>query len=201
MARLTRKPKDPNGRHIRVYATLLDTPAWRCLGWSARALFVDLRTSLNGTNNGNISATLSVLKHRGWASSKTLASALYELRALGFLVVTREGGLKQGTRVPTLYRFTDLEVFEFPKVGVQATTATHDYAHFKNLADAQQALRDGIDRLRAEGRKKQLRKENPPVPIVNRIASAREPLEASIASERKQGERASVPKGNRGIRQ
>jgi len=117
---------------------------------------------VTGTNNGNISAALSDLKHRGWASSKTLARALYELRALGFIAVTREGGFKQGTRVPTLYRFTDLEVYEQPKLGVQPVKATHDYARFENLADARKALRDGLDQLRAEGRKKQVPKKKSP---------------------------------------
>jgi hypothetical protein len=44
-----------------------------------------MRASLGKTNNGDISATLSVLKYRGWTSPTTLASALYELQALGFL--------------------------------------------------------------------------------------------------------------------
>lgn len=189
-----RKPTDPNGRHIRVYVTLLNSPAWRCLGWSARALHVDLRASVGATNNGNISAALSDLKHRGWASSKTLAGALYELRALGFIAVTREGGFKQGTRVPTLYRFTDLEVHEHSKLGVQPIKATHDYLKFETLADARKALQDGTEQLRAAGRAKQkkslFRKETG-------SGSLSEPEAALIASERKQGKRASLPKGNR----
>lgn len=199
-----RKPSDPNGRHVRIYCTLLDSPAWRCLGWSARALFLDLRSKLTATNNGNLAAVLTGergLKHRGWASSKTLAGALYELRALGFLAVTREGGLKQGTRVPTLYRFTDVETFEQPRDGVQATRATHDYRAFETVAQAEQALRDGVERLRAEGRAKQTPKKNPPVPKVNPIASESEAMTRFIASERKQGRRSSLPKGNRGILQ
>ncbi|MDT3680437.1 MAG: hypothetical protein ROZ64_16575 [Burkholderiaceae bacterium] len=156
---------------------------------------------MGATNNGNISAALSDLKHRGWASSKTLARALYELRALGFLAVTREGGFKQGTRVPTLYRFTDLEVFEQPKLGVQPVKATHDYLRHESVTDARKALHDGLDQLRAEGRKKQIPKKNLPVPKGNRIASESEPIAPFIASERKQGKRASLPKGNREILQ
>lgn len=195
-----RKPRDPNGRHIRVYATLLDSPAWRCLASSAKALFVDLRTFLNGSNNGNISAALSLLKHKGWASSKTLSRALYELRALGFLVVTREGGLKQGTRVPTLYRFTDLEVYEHSKICVQPYKATHDYLRFETAADARQGLREGLARLHDEGRRKQIPKKSP-VPKGNRIASEREPIAPFIASVREQGNRPSLPNGNMEIRQ
>lgn len=198
MARL--KPRDPKGRFVRVYVTLLDSPAWRCLRSSAKALFVDLRASVNGFNNGNISATLSQLKHKGWSSSQTLSGALYELRALGFLAVTREGGLKQGTRVPTLYRFTDLEVFEQPTLGVQSCRETHDYSRFTTVAHARQALREGVERLRDEGRRRQTPKKSP-VPNGNRIASEREPRAPFIASVTEQGDRSSLPKGNTEIRQ
>ena len=196
----SRKPADPNGRHIRVYTSLLNSPAYRCLNYASKALYVDLRAAVTGTNNGNISAALSDLKHRGWSSRQCLARALYELRSLGFLAVTREGGLKQGTRVPTLYRFTDMEVFEQPKVGVQPCKATHDYMRFETVAAAEVALREGVEQLRAEGRKKQFPKKSP-VPKGNRIGSEREPIDGFIGSEREQGNRASVPKGNRGTLQ
>ena len=153
---------------------------------------------MNGSNNGNISAALSQLKHKGWSSSRTLAGALYELRALGFIAVTREGGLKQGTRVPTLYRFTDLEVYELPKLGVQLCKATHDYLRFETVTAARQGLQEGLERLRIEGRKKQIPKKSP-VPNVNGIASEREPIARFIASERQQGDGVSLPKGNREI--
>lgn len=193
-----RKPIDPNGRHARVYFKVLSSNAWRCLGWPARALYCDLRASLNGFNNGNISAALSDRKHRGWSSSQTLSRALYELRALGFVAVTREGGLKQGTRVPTLYRFTDLDAYELPKVGVQPCKATHDYLRFESFAAAEQALQEGLERLRAEGRKKQLSKKFP-VPLRNRVASETERIARFIGSETEQRDRVSVPKRNRKI--
>jgi hypothetical protein len=157
------KHSDPNGRHIRVYVDLLNTPAWRALGFSAKALFIDLRASVQATNNGNISAALSLMKHKGWTAPTTLAKALYELRVLGFIAVTVEGGLRQGTRVPSLYRFTDLDVFEQPKIGVQAIKATHDYRNFETVREAEQALTVGLEKLQAEGRKKQQTKKKSPV--------------------------------------
>lgn len=184
---MAKKPHDPNGRHVRVYVTLLNSPAWRVLGPSAVKLFMDLRAAVTGTNNGNLNATLSELKHRGWGSSETLGKAIYALRALGFIAVTREGGLKMGTRVCTLYRFTDLEVFEQPKVGVQACKATHDYLRFDSVRDAETALADGVEQFRAEGKKKQVQKKNPPVRKSKRIASEIEPIGRFIASEIEQG--------------
>ncbi len=146
-----------------------------------------MRSSVNGTNNGNISATLVNMKHRGWRSSATLAKALYELRALGFLAITREGGLKMGTRVCTLYRFTDLETLEQPKVGVSYCKATHDYRRFGSVRDAERALIEGTEKLRAEGAKKQSSKEKKsPVHKTKRIASKIEPDADFIATENEQ---------------
>lgn len=160
------KPKfqDPNGRHIRVYCSLLSTPAYRVLGFAAKALFVDLRTMVSGTNNGNLSAALSDMKHKGWTSSSTLSRALYELRALGFIAVTRSGGLKLGTRVCNLYRFTDLEVYDQPKVGVQGVKPTSDYLRYDTLQAAERALAEGLAELQNDGKKKQVTKK-PPVSI------------------------------------
>lgn len=194
------KPKfqDPGGRHVRVYTSLLNCPAYRVLGFPSKALFLDLRSLVTGTNNGNLSASLSDMKHRGWTAAATLSKALYELRAMGFIAVTRAGGLKMGTRVCTLYRFTDLEVYEQPKVGVSAVKATHDYLKFETVADAERALREGVAALQAEGKKKQITKK-PPVQIMNRIDSDNEPIGRFISSDNEQGRRASVQIMNRGI--
>ncbi|MBB1631081.1 hypothetical protein [Cupriavidus sp. UME77] len=182
----TRTPRDPNGRYVKVYVTLIYSPAWRVLGPSAVKLFMDLRATVTGTNNGNLNAALSEMKHRGWASSATLAKALYELRAMGFLAVTREGGLKMGTRVCTLYRFTDLEVFEQPKVGVQHIKATHDYRRFESVRDAERALTEGFEKLRAEGGRKQAPKKKAPVQKLNPISSEIESIGRFIASQTEQ---------------
>ena len=95
-------PRDPQGRHVRIYCTLLDSLAWRAMGWSSRALFLDMRSSVNGTNNGNLCATLASLKHRGWKSAATLANALFELQAVGFITKTRGGGVDRGSKVCSL---------------------------------------------------------------------------------------------------
>lgn len=163
-------PRDPNGRHIRVYCTLLESPAYRVLGYSAQALFTRLRASVNGTNNGNISATLSTLKHYGWTSSATLASALHELQTMGFIAQTRGGGVRHGSKVCTLYRFTDLDCFEFPKLGIPAMKADHLYLRFESVTDARKALKE------AKQKKTTLQK-------LKHTASEIEALEPFTASE------------------
>src|SRR5450432_2851993 len=141
MGRTTRYV-DPNGGHVRLYWTLLDTPAYLALGWTARALYVDLRRKLMGTNNGNIEATLSTLKHRGWKSSATLNYALKELIAVGLIAQTRQGGIAYMSKQCSLYRFTDCEVFEQPKIDVAAIKATNDYRRFDKLSVAKAVVRE-----------------------------------------------------------
>jgi hypothetical protein len=115
-------PGDPRGKHVRIYCTLLHSPAWRCLSWSARALFVDLRASLGKTNNGDLSATLSALKHHGWSSPATMPGALRTAS-------TRIFGVRAGcvgssaARVRSLYAFTDEDVLAFPAKGIDAHSA------------------------------------------------------------------------------
>jgi hypothetical protein len=154
-----RKPyADPNGGHVRLYWTLLDTPAYLALGWTARALYVDLRRSLMGTNNGNIEATLSTLKHRGWKSSATLHYALKELLAVGLIAQTRQGGIAYLSKQCSLYRFTDCEVFEHPKQGVPATKATYDYQRFGKLREAKAIVREARQKRGGSARKARMPK-------------------------------------------
>ncbi len=132
----------PKGEaHIRMSLALLNSPAYIALDWTARALFTDLRSRLRGTNNGNVSAALTELRHRGWRSPATLAKSLRQLEAVGLIAKTRQTvGVHNGSKYCNLYRFTDLDSFEFPKLQVQAVRATHDYKQFTALGDALRAI-------------------------------------------------------------
>ncbi|RZL68771.1 MAG: hypothetical protein EOP77_00155 [Variovorax sp.] len=127
--------------HIRINLSLLESPAFIALDWTARALFLDMRNRMRSSNNGNISAALSELKHRGWTSSTTLAKALRQLEAVGLLRKTRKTvGVERGSKVCNLYRFTDVEVFDRPKLNIEACKATNDFKAFKTLAEARLAV-------------------------------------------------------------
>jgi hypothetical protein len=136
--------QDPNGKHVRFYVNLMNSVAYRALPMTARALLFDMRVQLGRVNNGDISATLSTLKHRGWNSPATLAKALFELQALGFIAKTRGGGVEFGSKVCSLFRFTDLECYDIPKIGLKACKASNDFLRFQSLVEAEQALRDGV---------------------------------------------------------
>jgi len=131
-------------RYISVGLKLLNSPAYIALDRSAQALFFDLRTKFKGGyNNGNINAALSELRHRGWSSETTLAKALRQLQATGFIAATRRTvGVEKGSKVCNLYRFTDCEVFAQPKVSLEAIRATHDYLKIETLAHARRIVKD-----------------------------------------------------------
>lgn len=137
-----KRPTDPNGAHVRIYHTLLDSPAWLALSDSSIKLYLAMRRKLTGTNNGNIEAVFSELKHRGFRSKTTMHKALRELEAVGLIAKTRQGGIAYMSRVCSLYRFTDLECFEQPKVNVKPCRATFDYRSFAKLSHAKAVVRD-----------------------------------------------------------
>jgi len=70
-----------------------DSPNWKACGGSAVKLLCDVARQYNGRNNGDLCASISVLRSRGWTSPDTLKWALRELRYYGFLTLTRQGGL------------------------------------------------------------------------------------------------------------
>ena len=162
----------PKGeRHIRINHSLLNSPAFVAFDATALKLFIDLRAKLNGSNNGNINATFSELAQRGWRSPATLSKALKQLLALGFIAKTRETiGVEKGSKVCNLYRFTDLDCFEVPKLQIKACKATSEYLKFSKLTDAR-ATKEQSNR-----KKRTLQK-------VNRDASITEATTQTDASE------------------
>jgi len=126
---------------VRLYWSLIDSIAWRAIGYTSQSVYIVMRRRLQSTNNGNISAALGDMKHYGISTSATLAKALRELQTVGLIAVTRQGGIAYGRQVCSLYRFTDEPVFEHPKVGVKAQQATNDWQRFAKLAEAAGAIK------------------------------------------------------------
>lgn len=137
---MAKKPVDPRGGHSRVYWEIQDSMAWRALSFSSVALYMALRRKLQATNNGNIEATIATLRHAGFKAPATLAKGLRELRAVGLLDQTRQGGVARGKKACSLYRFTDECVFEHPKQGIPKMGATNDWRAFSTLPDAARAI-------------------------------------------------------------
>ena len=103
--------------HVRVPLEVLQCPAFIALPASAVKLYMDMMSHLRSTNNGNINATLSELRHRGWRAPATLAKALRQLEAVGLIAKTRETtGVHRGSKLCNLYRFTDRDAYAVPKL-------------------------------------------------------------------------------------
>lgn len=86
----------------------------------ALKLLIDLAGQYSGFNNGDLCATFSIMKHRGWSSRDTLFSRLDELVKAGWIIKTKSGGLGIG---PNLYAITWQPIDECRgKLDVKSTT-------------------------------------------------------------------------------
>lgn len=93
---MTKRAKSIRRRDTRTFAGLphavLQTHKYASLSSGAVKLLVDITAQYNGHNNGDLQASWSVLKQRGWRSRETLSRAIKELRDVGFIITTRQGG-------------------------------------------------------------------------------------------------------------
>jgi hypothetical protein len=89
------------------------------LSSKAVKLLNDLGAQYNGYNNGDLSATWSLMKERGWKSKESLQFARDELLHYGLIMLTRQGRLP---KVPSLYALTFRSIDECNgKLDVAAT--------------------------------------------------------------------------------
>ena len=68
---------------------------FKTLSTRATKLLVDIAAQYRGNNNGDLSATLSLMRDRGWNSSDQLDKAKKELVGKDVIRVARQGGLNK----------------------------------------------------------------------------------------------------------
>ncbi len=176
------KPKPRrDAPHARVYHRLLDSPAWNALPTAGKLLWLDMRRQLNSFNNGDINCALSVLRPRGWTSSSKLAKAKFALIGLGFIVVTRPGGFAMGKHIPTLFRFTDIETFDIPKLRIKKCAVTNDYLSHATLQSAVEVMKNATQMLheQAKGRRHKRKIEVPNQNLESSRSEAVKPIPKS----------------------
>lgn len=84
------------GRFISIPHSVLDSEQGKNLKGNEMLLLTHLLKQYNGSNNGNLSTTFSLLKNNGWSSTGTLYKARQGLEHKGFIVVTRQGKKLRG---------------------------------------------------------------------------------------------------------
>ncbi|WP_036313689.1 hypothetical protein [Methylophaga thiooxydans] len=83
---------DGNGTFLAIPHAILNAPLYPNLSAHAIKLLADIGAQYNGKNNGDLCATWSLMKKRGWKSPDTLNKARKELLESGLIKVTRAGG-------------------------------------------------------------------------------------------------------------
>lgn len=120
-------------RYLRIDDVVFNSEAFKTLPGGALKLWVDLRTQYRGSNNGDISAALSILKHRGWNSTSKLQRAMAELLERRLIDRTRAG--KAGpNKMCSLFGFTDLAVARNEAKFIEGRQPTHAYATWQPSA-------------------------------------------------------------------
>jgi hypothetical protein len=153
-------PKDPRGGHVRLYNALIDSAAWNALSATDQRAYVALRRVLGMTNNGDLSLPLSRARHYQLRSPATLAKALRALVAVGLISVTRRGGCTRGgQRLPTLYRFTDEQVFEMRPKLIDAFKATNEWKTIPSIAHGKALIKQAEAMARETAAAKRLLQE------------------------------------------
>lgn len=107
-SRQKHKGRREGGTFAALPHVVLDSANWRNCSAPAIKLLCELARQFNGHNNGDLCATLSLLKTRGWKSSDTISWALKELRHYGLIALTRQGGLLG----PSLFALTWIAIDE-----------------------------------------------------------------------------------------
>lgn len=99
----------PNGRKsggksfAGVPRAVMDHPDYIGLSFSAKALLIELSYQYRGSNNGDLQASWTCMRNRGWRSRTTLHKALDELIASGLVILTRQGRFVNPGGVCSLY--------------------------------------------------------------------------------------------------
>jgi hypothetical protein len=89
---------------------VINNENFRTLTARATKLLIDMASQYRGNNNGDLAATWSLLRKRGWNSKDQIAKGLAELLRRGWIVQCKQG--MRTPPVPTLYALTWLAIDE-----------------------------------------------------------------------------------------
>lgn len=104
---------------VRIPLHVINHVNFRTLSPRATKLLIDLLAQYRGYNNGDLAATIKMMRERGWNSSDQLHKAKRELIEKDVIMVTRQGGLNKAN----LYAVTWFPIDECNgKLDIRSTT-------------------------------------------------------------------------------
>ncbi|MGH8110457.1 MAG: hypothetical protein ACREPL_00730 [Rhodanobacteraceae bacterium] len=93
---------DRKKRFALIPHEVIHSENWSRASKPCRALIVDLASQYSGHNNGDLAASITVLRPLGWTSPGTIKALLTEAIYYGLLVRARQGGLWIGASLYAL---------------------------------------------------------------------------------------------------
>jgi hypothetical protein len=115
--------------HVRLYLTMLETPAWRSLDGNARALYIEIAARYRGNNNGKISFSMREASRALHSNFRTALRKFRQLQQRGFIVEAVKGSYG-GQRSASRWRLTEFNC------DVTGESATADFMRWRNSHDA-----------------------------------------------------------------
>jgi hypothetical protein len=109
MGKRRKAQRDHTLRHVRICHYMMDTPAWKSLGVTERAMYLDIAYFYvgQGSNNGRIHYSVRLAAERLHISKSTAARALAVLQERGFIVAEKRGAFSLKARHATEWRLTE----------------------------------------------------------------------------------------------
>jgi hypothetical protein len=96
-----------SGGFLALPHAVIASPAYLGLSAHAIKLLIDIGAQFRGSNNGDLCASWSVMRLRGWRSRDTLHRALQELLRVKLIELTRQGGLHRPSLFAVTWRAID----------------------------------------------------------------------------------------------
>jgi hypothetical protein len=103
------KHKNAGPRHVRICHFMMDSQAWKSLGPTERAVYLDMakRYAGVGSNNGRIGYSVREAATELHIGTSTAKRALDALQDRGFIVATKKGAFSLKLRNSTEWRLTE----------------------------------------------------------------------------------------------
>jgi DNA-binding MarR family transcriptional regulator len=125
---MSKRKSEKAARHVRLYHYMLQTEAWKSLGVTERAMYIDIasRYAGLGSNNGRIHYSVRDAAENLNISRSTASRGLTTLQERGFLVAERRGAFS----IKTARKATEYRLTEFAS-DINSDVATKEFMRWK----------------------------------------------------------------------